>query len=71
MRSSFFGLGGSPQTGVAVAGHVQKIKFSDKIVLKETGIAELQFYQQVFAPNAASNLVGFRQFMPTFFGGEE
>jgi len=72
MRSSFFGLGSKPdQTGIAVAGHVQRIKFSDKVVLKETGVSELQFYQQVFAPNAASNLVGFRQFIPMFYGGDE
>ena len=31
-------------SSVAVAGHVQKIKFSDKVVLKETGVSELQFY---------------------------
>lgn len=60
MKSSLFGYGASNSASVAVAGHVQKIKFSDKVVLKETGMSELHFYQQVFAPNAASNLVDFR-----------
>ena len=54
---------------IAVAGHVQKIKFSNREVLKETGKAELEFYQKVFGDGASTNLIAFRPFIPKFFSG--
>ena len=54
---------------IAVAGHVQKIKFSNREVLKETGKAELEVYQKVFGDGASTNLIAFRPFIPKFFSG--